>query len=187
MDQHSTPQVELAPADTPLVVLFRHNLWANLRLMDTCLALDPAQLSETAAGTYGTIYDTLQHIAGAEQWYLSLLTGRRPPIRLRRGDHTELAVIREQAAISGAGLLAIAADVSPDGIVYMDDDNDENMVWPTPATIILAQAINHATEHRSQVMTLLTQLGLEPEELSGWTYMDAIIKITPIPRPKPAE
>ena len=187
MDQHSTSHIVPAPGDTPLVMLFRHNLWANLRLIDTCLALDPVQLGETAAGTYGTIYDTLQHIAGADQWYLSLLTGRRPPIRLRRGDHADLAVIREQAAISGAGLIAAAATVSPGDIVYMDDDDDKDLVWPTPATIILTQVINHATEHRSQVMTLLTQLGMEPEELSGWTYMDANIKVTPIPRPKPAE
>ena len=187
MDQDSTSPMKPAEGDIPLVVLFRHNLWANLRLMDTCLALNLAQLGETAAGTYGSIYETLRHIAGAEQWYLSLLTGSQPQIRLRREEQSSLAVIREQAAISGAGLIAVATDASPDGIVYMDDDNDENLVWPTPATIILAQVINHATEHRSQVMTLLTQLGSEPEELSGWTYMDAIIKITPIPRPKPTE
>ena len=38
---HQTPQ----PADqVPLVILFRHNLWANLRLIDSCGALDAPQL-----------------------------------------------------------------------------------------------------------------------------------------------
>jgi uncharacterized damage-inducible protein DinB len=173
--------------ESPLVTLFRHNQWANLALIDACLTLDPALLGETATGTYGTIYETLHHIARAEQWYLSLLTGRQPETRLRRGDQASLAVIREQAAICGAEMIAVAANASPEDIVYMDDDTDENLVWPTPAVIILTQVINHATEHRSQVMTLLTQVGLEPQELSGWTFMDATIKVTPIPRPKPAE
>jgi uncharacterized damage-inducible protein DinB len=29
---------------------------------------------------------------------------------------------------------------------------------------------NHGTEHRSQVATILTTLGIEPPELSGWEW-----------------
>jgi uncharacterized damage-inducible protein DinB len=43
-----------------------------------------------------------------------------------------------------------------------------------PKTIILTQVINHATEHRAQVMVLLTQLGIEPPDLQGWTYFDEL-------------
>ncbi|MCP4140149.1 MAG: hypothetical protein GY755_07650 [Chloroflexi bacterium] len=31
---------------------------------------------------------------------------------------------------------------------------------------------NHAIEHRSQIMTILTQLGIQPPDLDGWTYFD---------------
>ena len=187
MDQQTYPHTMPVAGEPPLVMLFRHNLWANLRLMDICLALDPTQLGATAAGTYGTIYDTLYHIARAEQGYLTLLTGRQPETRLRREEQPDLAAIREQAAISGAAMIDVAATTSPGDIVYGDDDKDEDVVWPMPAAILLTQVINHATEHRSQVMTLLTQLGIEPQELSGWTYLDAHITVTPIPRPKAAE
>jgi uncharacterized damage-inducible protein DinB len=34
------------------------------------------------------------------------------------------------------------------------------------------QAINHATEHRTQISTIITQLGLEPPDMAGWQYMD---------------
>ena len=40
-----------------------------------------------------------------------------------------------------------------------------------PKTVILTQVINHATEHRSQVMTILTQLGIAPPELDAWTHV----------------
>lgn len=36
--------------------------------------------------------------------------------------------------------------------------------------VVLVQAINHATEHRTQIFTILTQQGLEPPVLDGWTY-----------------
>jgi uncharacterized damage-inducible protein DinB len=32
--------------------------------------------------------------------------------------------------------------------------------------------INHATEHRAQIMVMLTQLGIQPPELDGWAYFD---------------
>ena len=31
---------------------------------------------------------------------------------------------------------------------------------------------NHATEHRAQIMAILTQLGVEPRDLSGWAYFE---------------
>jgi uncharacterized damage-inducible protein DinB len=41
-----------------------------------------------------------------------------------------------------------------------------------PKTVILAQVINHATEHRAQIMAMMTQIGVEPPELSSWLYFD---------------
>jgi uncharacterized damage-inducible protein DinB len=42
----------MKPTDT-LTTLFRHNLWANLRLLEQCAGLTDDQLKATAAGTYG--------------------------------------------------------------------------------------------------------------------------------------
>ena len=36
------------------------------------------------------------------------------------------------------------------------------------------------TEHRSQVATILTQLGVEPPEMDGWTYFFEADKLVPI-------
>jgi uncharacterized damage-inducible protein DinB len=38
---------------------------------------------------------------------------------------------------------------------------------------LLTQAINHSTEHRAQIATILTQQGIEPPDMSGWAYMEA--------------
>ena len=39
---------------------------------------------------------------------------------------------------------------------------------------LMAQALNHSTEHRTQISAIITQLGLEPPDMSGWQYMDEI-------------
>ena len=43
-----------------------------------------------------------------------------------------------------------------------------------PKTILLTQAINHATEHRAQIMAILTQLGIQPPELDAWSFFDEL-------------
>ena len=59
------------PTDT-LTTLYRHNRWANLRLLERCAGLSDEQLDATLLGTFGSIRDTLQHIVIAERSYLSL-------------------------------------------------------------------------------------------------------------------
>jgi uncharacterized damage-inducible protein DinB len=151
----------MEPPDPP-TTLFSHNLWANLRLLERCAALSSEQLDATISGAYGSIRDTLQHIVIAEQLYLSLIsTGQRydrpedaPPLTL-----TEMV---ESVRTTGAGLVGWAPKVQA-----------EQRDWEgTPKTIILTQVINHATEHRAQIMAILTQLGIQPPELDGWTYFD---------------
>ena len=166
---NNIPEIEPIPGDAPLVLLFRHNLWANLTLLDACAALDEAGLATAAVGTYGPIYNTIKHIVGAEQGYLILLTDRQPEQRVRKEDRPTLAVLRALAQQSGEGLIAVAKAATPADVAYLQWDNQR---WPYPFGLLLNQAINHATEHRAQVMTILTQLGIEPPDLSGWAYAE---------------
>ena len=36
--------------------------------------------------------------------------------------------------------------------------------------VIMLQAINHATEHREQISSMLTALGITPPDMDGWSY-----------------
>ncbi|MCO5183694.1 MAG: DinB family protein [Anaerolineae bacterium] len=149
--------------------LFRHNLWANTSLFATCAALSDEQLNSSIIGTYGSIRDTLEHIARAEQSYLHRVTTGQP---LRRPANREPMTIAElQAAVqaSGAGFVTAAPQVQPHDFVIVDWDGAPRKV---PSAVILTQVINHATEHRAQIMATLTQIGIEPPDLSGWTYFE---------------
>ena len=74
---------------------------------------------------------------------------------------------------TGEGLIEWALKVKESDTVQIDWDGTPRQV---PKTIILNQAINHATEHRSQVMSIMTQIGLEPPDVSSWTYFDEMEK-----------
>ncbi len=151
-----------------LTTLFSHNLWANLKLLEVCTEINDEELNSTLDGTYGSIRDTLVHIARAERAYMSRISTGQPYTGGNAGLDS-LAQIRESLRTTGEGFIEWASKVTADETVVVDWDGTLRDV---PKTILLTQAINHATEHRAQIMTILTQLGFQPPELSGWEYFD---------------
>ncbi|MDX1665042.1 MAG: DinB family protein [Candidatus Promineifilaceae bacterium] len=151
-----------------LVHLFQHNLWANQRLLDTCADVDEAVLEADAVGTYGRIKDTLVHLLAAEERYVTLLTGDPPetPLHEKQG-FPGFDALREHAQRSGRALIALAAEDPHDRLLRGEYGS---RAYAMPVSLPLLQAINHATEHRAQIMTILTQQGVEPPSLDGWAY-----------------
>ena len=153
-----------------LAELFRHNLWANLTLIELCLTLPEATLGANVPGTYGGIRETLAHLVGAEERYLAALVGgpeRRDPTLEQTAP--DLVTLREHARQSGAGFIAYAESVEGNPILQV---TWRGQSYEMPAALFLVQAINHATEHRSQIKIALTQTGISPPELDGWTWGD---------------
>jgi uncharacterized damage-inducible protein DinB len=153
--------------DSTLTTLFRHNLWANQQLFALCATLPDEQLDATIIGTFGTIRETLSHIATAERGYLSRIsTGQRytepegtPPLSM-----AEIVALISQ---TGQAMIEWAPKIAPEETVEINWDGEMRLV---PKTILATQTINHATEHRAQIMAILTQLGIEPPELDAWMY-----------------
>jgi len=156
-------------ATDTVTALFSHNRWANLRLLERCAELTSEQLDATISGTFGSIRDTLQHIVTSEQSYFSRISTGQP--RRRSEDAPPLTIAEMMASVrtSGSGFVEWAPKVQADDTVQVDWEGTPRDV---PKTIILTQAINHATEHRAQIMAILTQLGIQPPDLDGWSYFD---------------
>jgi uncharacterized damage-inducible protein DinB len=154
------------PTDT-LTTLFHHNRWANVRILERCAELTAEQLDATIVGAYGSIRDTLQHIVTAERSYFSRISTGQRYNRPEDAPPLTLVEMVESARTTGAGLIEWAPKVQADDTVRIDWDGTPREV---PKTILLTQAINHATEHRAQIMGILTQSGIQPPELDSWSY-----------------
>ena len=159
--------------------LFAHHGWANLRVIEACTALTPAQLQTTVSGTFGTILDTVRHIVGADASYLNLLTAGRTPVIDEEGMAlTELRTATERHIAAWSSL--VAQDPDTDMIVArIRDDGSQSQA---PLGIRLAQALHHGTDHRSQVCTALTTLGIAPPEIDVWAYGQHEGRLVEIPR-----
>jgi uncharacterized damage-inducible protein DinB len=158
---------------------FGHHVGATLQLVDTCLALDPSQLETAVPGTYGSILETVRHVVGGDSSYLFAMTGGTFPLL----DEDRMALSELRAEMEGHGAAwsqLLAQDLDADAvIVRRRDDGSETHA---PIAIRLAQALHHGTDHRSQICTALTTLGVEPPFIDVWDFglQDGrVVEVTP--------
>lgn len=154
--------------------LFEHNNWANLRIIQACSALSDEQLdAEPQSATRGSIRSTLSHLAGAQAGYLSLLT---LPVEERVRVTPAFDELQEFVSKSGEGLLALARGVQkPLKPQLQTRDGYFVESW-----VLMVQIINHATEHREQIKSMLSALGVIPPDIDGWSYGEATNALIPI-------
>ena len=145
-----------------LLQAFRYNRWANLHVLDICSTLDERQLELTAPGTYGTIAATLQHLLAAEQRYVRRVLGSEPRLS-EKDDFPGVARLSEHAVRSGDDLIE-AAKVDPDGSTPRGETGVVKH-W-----VVMAQAIHHGNDHRTQICTILGQNGISCGEMDVWAY-----------------
>ncbi len=146
---------------------FAHHVWATLRLIDACRSLSPEQLQTTVPGTYGSILATMRHLVGADAGYLHALTDGRFPVI--EEDALGLDALRSEMARHGPAWVSIlAADPDPDQVVTRR--REDGSTTQAPIGIRLAQAVHHGTDHRSQICTALTSLGVTPPDIDAWDF-----------------
>ena len=148
-----------------------HHVWATQRLIDACADLTSDQLTSPAPGTYGSILDTFRHLVGTDCWYLTFF--RDGPRAIEEGAEADadLAVLRAAITANGEAWMTILS-ANPDGETDMVEHGD-GWDFHSPLGFRLAQVIQHGTDHRSQVCTALTSLGVEPPEIELWAYGEA--------------
>ena len=151
--------------------LFEHNVWASLKLLDFCEGLSDEQLDSTGVGCYGSIRDTLGHIVRGEVSYVERVNGRVPAVRPGRGEFAGFGVLKDAVRWTGEEMLQLALSGRKDTLIQ---EREGGLGVEYKLSSLMVQAITHSTEHRTQIAAIITQLGMEPPDMSVWNYMEEI-------------
>lgn len=146
---------------------FDHHVWATLTLIDVCKGLQESQLSTAPEGTFGSIIDTMRHLVVADSWYLFVLSGETiKPAQDEPKTLDEMRAGMERNGDEWTSLLDVVTD--PDEwLIRKRDDGSETHA---PVGIRHAQVLHHGTDHRSQICTALTLLGVKPPDIDVWDF-----------------
>ena len=152
----------------PLSEAFQHHTWATERLIRHLRTLPEAALNATTTGVYGEVLATLAHLLDADGRYLRYLEGGSLPPRTGP-DSTksldELAAQLRDQAVRWRILLARVGDL--DVTLPARGDRPE---LPHATNLLVAQALHHGDDHRTQICTVLTANGYEAPDLDVWSY-----------------
>jgi uncharacterized damage-inducible protein DinB len=160
-----------------LLELYRHKTWATLRVIEHCQKLSDEHLDASTPGTFGTIRETLRHLVGAEEGYFSILTRKHLSEPLPDGvvkledlpaGVVPLDELAERIRRLGPRWEALAQDTDLAAREVTTQDG-----WRMPGSVPMAQAIHHADDHRSHVLSILGALGLEVPDLAVWDHAEA--------------
>lgn len=151
--------------------LFEYNLWANLYVIGLCQELSEEQLGVELKGVFGRIKPTITHILQGEGGYIRRLTGVRPWAEDLDWDGMSMGELLDMAKISSNRLLEIASQVEPDTPHAVEF---QGTAFTFFSWTVALQALYHGIEHRTQIKLLLTELGIEHNDLSIWEYTDAL-------------
>jgi uncharacterized damage-inducible protein DinB len=145
-----------------------HHVWATLRVVDACLELSAEELETDVIGTRGPILATLRHLIESDAFDLFILTGDRAyDVDAGGMSLSELRVVMERTGSGWAALVSGPLDL--DDVVREVDESDGFQRW-APLGYRLAGTLEHGTDHRSQICTALTTIGVEPPKISVFAF-----------------
>jgi uncharacterized damage-inducible protein DinB len=149
-------------------LLFRHHAWSNRVLIDFLAELPEDQLNLTVPGTYGSSINTIRHIVSGNADYVRIIpdTPEVPQIA-QDGPFGGWDELRRVADAADAALIDYVSETTDDMFFI---DVDDGVAFELTRSVLLAQIIHHATEHRSQIRTTLSTHGIPPPEISLWAW-----------------
>jgi len=148
--------------------IIRHNSWATTQLIEHLRLMPPATLELTAPGTYGSIGATVVHLLRAERAYVARLEGKTPEAGAGAASRVDLGQLAGQARqLAEEWERALGRGINSDAVI-------ETIRGVQTAGTLVAQAVNHATEHRAHICTVLGAHGMQPPALDPFAYGAAV-------------
>lgn len=158
-------------------LMYAYNNWANQRLLDACAKLSQEQF--LAGAGYSTanpsIRDTLVHMLGTHELWLSRFNGVSPTQLLDPKDFGTFPLVRQywnEVETHTQGYLnRIEEDVLKQTVTYRSLKFEP---FSNPRWQIMMHLINHSTQHRSEIALLLTRLDHSPGDLDLIVYIRSL-------------
>jgi uncharacterized damage-inducible protein DinB len=153
--------------------LYDYNYWARDRQFEACSKLTDEQFTRSLGGSFGSLRDTLAHIAGAEWIWCERWNGRSPRIFPKGDQFPNLGTLQEFWRGVERDVRHFLGGVTEASLSQpLTYTNLAGVQWTYPLWQTLFHVANHGTYHRGQVTTLLRQLGASAPALDYLVLQD---------------
>ena len=142
--------------------LYAHNYWANQKLLGVIAQLTPEQYTQSVAGSYSSIRNTLVHVMSAEWGWLDRCGGPPRGEKLKAEDYPTLeSLVTKWSTIEGY-MRTFLAGLTDEDLSRVIEFSLGGPTHRVALGHLLQHGAVHAVHHRGQVALLLRMLGHTP-------------------------
>lgn len=161
-----------------LLVMANYNTWVNAQIFEVCRKISDDQYRKDLGAFFGSIHNTLNHILLVDHLYLGRLKGEA-------NDHIQSLKQVLYDDLDSLVNARVEVDRKLTEYVQRLSENDLNRlvrysrmsgeVCEENVEDILLTLFNHQTHHRGQVHAMLTQSGIENNEMPNIDLVDYLV------------
>ena len=141
---------------------YDYGYWANRKLLAVVAQLTPEQFTQSVAGSYGSVRNTLVHTLSAEWGWLDRSGGHpRGPMLKAEAFPTLESVTGKWTEIEGH-LRGFLSGLQDDDLARVVEFELLGQKFRMTVSQMLEHAANHGVHHRGQLALLLRVLGHAP-------------------------
>jgi uncharacterized damage-inducible protein DinB len=142
---------------------YDYGYWANRKLFQVISQLTPEQFTQTVAGSYGSIRNTLVHTLSAEWGWLDRCGGPERGSALKADDYPTLQSLIDAWSTVEAYVRDFLSNLKESDldrtVEYKNLRGEKCSMVIGP---LMQHAANHGVHHRGQVALLLRAIGYTP-------------------------
>lgn len=149
-----------------ILELYGYNEWANNKILEAMSRLDHEEFIQDLGSSFGSMRDTLVHILGAEELWLSRWRGEQGRTLLKAEHFPSYSTLAERwndfISQIGGFLESLSEGDLQEVINYQDTHGNPYAIelWKQ-----MLHVTNHSSFHRGQIVTMLRQLKKQPPSM----------------------
>lgn len=150
---------------------YNYHFTENRKIWDTSIAsLSPEQFARDAGYSYGSVRNQIVHLVSVDDAWFSALRGVEVPESLDPADFGDRKVIRAHWDNLEQNMRGYLAELQDDMLFekpFAEGEDKDLVLWQ-----VLLHVANHGTDHRAQLLRVLSDLGVKtaPQDYIFYVY-----------------
>ncbi|EGW37167.1 DinB family protein [Desulfosporosinus sp. OT] len=154
-----------------IIELYYYDEWANFKLLDAISHLENEELIRDLSSSFRSVRDTMVHILGAEELWLSRWRGEQGRTLLNANDFSTVDALTKRWGEFKKLLNSYLDSLKEENL--MEEISYKNLKGIPYRLELWKQMLhvnNHSSYHRGQVVSMLRQLKKQPPSLDLINY-----------------
>jgi len=158
-----------------IIELYSYDDWANMKLLNTMGQLEDEEFIRDLSSSFKSIRDTMVHILGAEELWLSRWVGEQGRTLLNPDDFPTCTSLANRWVVFRNKINSFLLSLTEENLTLaINYKNLKGIPYFLELWKQMLHVSNHSSFHRGQAVTMLRQLKKQPPSVDLISYYNGV-------------